>query len=129
VAVAFTPCRASLSPRSPHKTPFGDPSDAIVVGTLEGKQVAFLARHARPSHSARRNQLRANVYALKLLGVERIISVSAVGSLKKISARRILVATNSLTAQRRVSTFSATVSSPRHFRQANLRASLPYSRR
>jgi len=66
------------------KTPFGDPSDAIVVGTLEGKQVAFLARHAR-GHRILPGEInyRANIYALKLLGVERIISVSAVGSLKE----------------------------------------------
>ena len=66
------------------KTPFGDPSDAIVVGTLEGKQVAFLARHAR-GHRILPSAInyRANIYALKLLGVERIISVSAVGSLKE----------------------------------------------
>jgi len=66
------------------KTPFGDPSDAIVVGTLEGKQVAFLARHAR-GHRILPGEInyRANVYALKLLGAERIISVSAVGSLKE----------------------------------------------
>jgi len=66
------------------KTPFGDPSDVIVVGTLEGKQVAFLARHAR-GHRILPGEInyRANVYALKLLGVERIISVSAVGSLKE----------------------------------------------
>ena len=66
------------------KTPFGDPSDAIVVGTLEGKQVAFLARHGR-GHRILPGEInyRANVYALKLLGVERVISVSAVGSLKE----------------------------------------------
>jgi 5'-methylthioadenosine phosphorylase len=66
------------------KTPFGDPSDAIVVGTLEGKQVAFLARHAR-GHRILPTEInyRANIYAMKLLGVERIISASAVGSLKE----------------------------------------------
>ena len=66
------------------KTPFGDPSDAIVLGTLEGKQVAFLARHAR-GHRILPGEInyRANIYAMKLLGVERIISVSAVGSLKE----------------------------------------------
>src|SRR6266404_3229858 len=66
------------------KTPFGDPSDAIVVGTLEGKQVAFLARHGR-GHRILPTEInyRANVYALKLLGVERVISVSAVGSLQE----------------------------------------------
>jgi 5'-methylthioadenosine phosphorylase len=64
------------------KTPFGDPSDAIVLGTLEGKRVAFLARHAR-GHRLLPGEInyRANIYAMKLLGVERIISVSAVGSL------------------------------------------------
>ena len=65
-------------------TPFGSPSDAIVVGTLEGVAVAFLPRHGRghrlnPTHIP----TRANIYALKSLGVQRIISVSAVGSLKE----------------------------------------------
>jgi 5'-methylthioadenosine phosphorylase len=66
------------------KTPFGDPSDAIVLGTLEGKRVAFLARHGR-GHRILPGEInyRANVYAMKMLGVERIISVSAVGSLKE----------------------------------------------
>src|SRR5499433_268583 len=66
------------------KTPFGNPSDKIVVGTLLGKRVAFLARHGR-GHRILPSELnfRANIYALKRLGVERIISVSAVGSLKE----------------------------------------------
>ncbi len=66
------------------KTPFGDPSDAFVVGTLEGKRVAFLARHGR-GHRFMPSELnfRANIYAMKLLGVQRIISVSAVGSLQE----------------------------------------------
>jgi 5'-methylthioadenosine phosphorylase len=66
------------------KTPFGDPSDAFVLGTLEGKRVAFLARHGR-GHRILPGEInyRANVYAMKLLGVERIISVSAVGSLQE----------------------------------------------
>jgi len=66
------------------KTPFGEPSDAFVLGTLEGKRVAFLARHGR-GHRILPGEInyRANVYAMKLLGVERIISVSAVGSLKE----------------------------------------------
>ena len=66
------------------KTPFGDPSDAIVLGTLERKRVAFLARHGR-GHRILPGEInyRANVYAMKLLGVERIISVSAVGSLQE----------------------------------------------
>jgi 5'-methylthioadenosine phosphorylase len=66
------------------KTPFGEPSDAVVLGTLEGKRVAFLARHGR-GHRILPGEInyRANIYAMKLLGVERIISVSAVGSLKE----------------------------------------------
>jgi len=66
------------------KTPFGDPSDVIVLGILEGKRVAFLARHGR-GHRILPSEInyRANVYAMKLLGAERIISVSAVGSLKE----------------------------------------------
>src|SRR6266496_939313 len=66
------------------KTPFGEPSDAIVLGTLEGKRVAFLARHGR-GHRILPSEInyRANIYAMKLLGAERIISVSAVGSLKE----------------------------------------------
>lgn len=66
------------------KTPFGEPSDVIVLGTLEGKRVAFLARHGR-GHRILPSEInyRANIYAMKLLGAERIISVSAVGSLKE----------------------------------------------
>ena len=66
------------------KTPFGDPSDAIVVGTLEGKRVAFLSRHGRGHRfSPSEINYRANICALKMLGAERIISVSAVGSLRE----------------------------------------------
>jgi len=67
-----------------HKTPFGDPSDAYVLGTLEGRKVAFLARHGR-GHRLLPTELnfRANIYGFKQLGVERILSVSAVGSLKE----------------------------------------------
>ena len=66
------------------KTPFGDPSDALVVGTLAGKRVAFLARHAR-GHRFLPTEInyRANIHAMKQLGVERILSVSAVGSLQE----------------------------------------------
>src|SRR5471030_3559331 len=66
------------------QTPFGEPSDAFVLGTLEGRKVAFLARHAR-GHKILPSELnfRANIYAMKMLGVERILSVSAVGSLKE----------------------------------------------
>jgi 5'-methylthioadenosine phosphorylase len=64
-------------------TPFGDPSDALIVGTLEDNTVAFLARHGRNHHlSPSELPFRANIYALKQLGVEYIISASAVGSLK-----------------------------------------------
>ena len=66
------------------KTPFGAPSDAYVLGTLEGRKVAFLARHGR-GHRILPSELnfRANIYGFKQLGVERIVSVSAVGSLKE----------------------------------------------
>jgi 5'-methylthioadenosine phosphorylase len=66
------------------ETPFGAPSDAIVVGTLEGRSVAFLPRHGR-GHRILPGEInfQANVFALKTLGVERILSVSAVGSLKE----------------------------------------------
>ena len=65
------------------KTPFGDPSDAIVVGTLEGRRVAFLARHGR-GHRFTPSEInyRANICAMKMLGVEKVLSVSAVGSLR-----------------------------------------------
>ena len=66
------------------KTPFGDPSDAITIGDLEGTRVAFLPRHGK-GHRISPTELpvRANIYALKSLGAEWIISVSAVGSLKE----------------------------------------------
>ncbi|PSB07365.1 S-methyl-5'-thioadenosine phosphorylase [filamentous cyanobacterium CCP1] len=65
-------------------TPFGSPSDALIVGTLDGTRVAFLARHGR-NHSLMPSELpfRANIYAMKSLGVEYLISASAVGSLKE----------------------------------------------
>ncbi|HEX8501536.1 MAG TPA: S-methyl-5'-thioadenosine phosphorylase [Pyrinomonadaceae bacterium] len=66
------------------ETPFGPPSDAFIVGTLEGERVAFLPRHGR-GHRILPTELpfRANIYAMKLLGVERILSASAVGSLQE----------------------------------------------
>ena len=78
-------------------TPFGRPSDAITLGTLEGARVAFLPRHGQghrfnPSHIP----VQANIYALKTLGVERIISVSAVGSLKEEVEPQHLVVPNQL---------------------------------
>ena len=65
-------------------TPFGDPSDSFFIGTLSGVRVAFLPRHAR-GHKLIPTEIpfRANIYAMKLLGVERIISASAVGSLRE----------------------------------------------
>jgi 5'-methylthioadenosine phosphorylase len=65
-------------------TPFGEPSDAYVLGTLEGRKVAFLSRHGR-GHRISPTELnfRANIFGFKQLGVERILSVSAVGSLKE----------------------------------------------
>ena len=66
------------------ETPFGSPSDAFVLGDLEGRKVAFLARHGR-GHRLLPSELnfRANIYGMKMLGVERILSISAVGSLKE----------------------------------------------
>ena len=65
-------------------TPFGLPSDAFIVGTLEGQRVAFLPRHGR-GHRLTPTEVpfRANIYAMKLLGVESILSASAVGSLQE----------------------------------------------
>jgi len=65
------------------QTPFGSPSDAVILGTLAGTRVAFLARHGR-NHTLLPSELpfRANIYAMKQLGVEYLISASAVGSLK-----------------------------------------------
>jgi 5'-methylthioadenosine phosphorylase len=66
------------------ETPFGAPSEVFVLGELSGRKVAFLARHGR-GHRILPSELnfRANIWAMKALGVERILSVSAVGSLKE----------------------------------------------
>src|SRR5258708_10285370 len=66
------------------QTPFGSPSDAYVLGTLAGRKVAFLTRHGR-GHRILPSELnfRANIHGMKQLGVERILSISAVGSLKE----------------------------------------------
>jgi 5'-methylthioadenosine phosphorylase len=66
------------------ETPFGKPSDAFIIGELEGVEVAFLARHGR-GHRILPTELpfRANIYAMKLLGIEYVLSVSAVGSLQE----------------------------------------------
>jgi 5'-methylthioadenosine phosphorylase len=66
------------------ETPFGDPSDAFIIGELEGVTVAFLPRHGR-GHKLLPTEVpfRANMYAMKLMGIEYILSVSAVGSLQE----------------------------------------------
>src|SRR5258707_7325788 len=66
------------------ETPFGKPSDNFILGTLEGERVAFLPRHGR-GHRFTPTEVpfRANIYGMKLLGVERILSASAVGSLQE----------------------------------------------
>ena len=73
-------------------TPFGAPSDAVVTGTLDGVRVAFLARHGR-NHSLLPGEVpfRANIWAMKSLGVDYLLSVSAVGSLKEKLAPRDMV--------------------------------------
>ncbi len=66
------------------KTPFGDPSDAIVVGEINGRTLAFLPRHGRGHRiSPPQINFRANIYALKKIGVSQILSISAVGSMKE----------------------------------------------
>jgi len=66
------------------ETPFGDPSDAYVIGEIEGHRVAFLSRHGR-GHICMPTEInfRANIFGMKLLGVETILSASAVGSMKE----------------------------------------------
>ncbi len=79
------------------RTPFGEPSDTIRVGELEGRRVAFLARHGR-GHRLLPSELpqRANFWALKSLGVRRVLAVSAVGSLREEYAPGHLVAPDQL---------------------------------
>ncbi len=74
------------------QTPFGEPSDAFVVGRLSGIDVAFLARHGR-GHARLPSEIpyRANIWAFKQIGVERLISVSAVGSMRETIRPRDLV--------------------------------------
>ncbi|HSL82717.1 MAG TPA: S-methyl-5'-thioadenosine phosphorylase, partial [Thermoanaerobaculia bacterium] len=66
------------------ETPFGEPSDAFVLGELEGRRVAFLSRHGR-GHRLLPTEInyRANLFGMKLLGADRVVSVSAVGSMKE----------------------------------------------
>ncbi|NMF83702.1 S-methyl-5'-thioadenosine phosphorylase [Nodosilinea sp. P-1105] len=89
-------------------TPFGSPSDAIVMGTLDGTRVAFLARHGR-GHTLMPSELpfRANIYAMKSLGVEYLISASAVGSLKEAAKPLDMVVPDQFIdrTRNRVSTF------------------------
>ena len=90
------------------ETPFGAPSDSIVTGTMEGTRVAFLPRHGRGHRiSPTEIPVRANLYALKSLGVERIVSVSAVGSLREELRPMDLVVPDQLIdrTRSRVSTF------------------------
>lgn len=66
------------------ETPFGSPSEVFVIGELSGRRVAFLARHGRGHHILPSElNFRANIYAFKTLGVERLVSLSAVGSLRR----------------------------------------------
>src|SRR5437660_1741304 len=89
-------------------TPFGPPSDEIAVGDLENVRVAFLARHGR-GHRLSPSEInyRANIYALKKLGVERVVSVSAVGSMKEALQPGHVVIPNQFYDQtkRRIGTF------------------------
>src|SRR6266480_1420872 len=90
------------------KTPFGDPSDVITIGKVEGVPMAFLPRHGRGHRiSPSEIPVRANIWALKSLGVEWVISVSAVGSLREHIAPRDLVIPNQLfdRTKSRVNTF------------------------
>ena len=90
------------------KTPFGDPSDVITLGKVDGVPMAFLPRHGR-GHRITPTEIpvRANIWALKSLGVEWVISVSAVGSLREHIAPRDLVIPNQLfdRTKSRVNTF------------------------
>jgi 5'-methylthioadenosine phosphorylase len=92
-------------------TPFGDPSDAITIGTLAGERVAFLPRHAR-GHKILPSDIpvRANIYALKSLGVEWVIAVSAVGSLREEIAPLHMVVPDQIIdrTKNRVTTFFTT---------------------
>ncbi len=88
-------------------TPFGNPSDAYVIGSLEGRRVAFLSRHGR-GHRLLPAEInaRANLFGFKLLGVEKIISVSSVGSLKEeIRPRDLVVVDQFFDRSRRINTF------------------------
>lgn len=88
-------------------TPFGAPSDSFMIGDLEGRRVAFLSRHGR-GHRILPSEInyRANIYGFKMLGVERIISVNSVGSLKEdIKPRDIVFSAQFFDRTRRKNTF------------------------
>ena len=90
------------------KTPYGAPSDAFILGEMSGRCVAFLPRHGR-KHTIRPTDVnsRANIFAFKKLGVERILAVSTVGSLKRSLSLAILCSlTSSLTELRVASSHS-----------------------
>ena len=97
---------ADLEEKAIH-TPFGEPSDAYVIGNLEDRRVAFLARHSR-GHRLLPSEInyRANIYGFKMLGVERIISVNSVGSLREdIKPRDIVFSAQFFDRTRRKNTF------------------------
>ena len=88
-------------------TPFGKPSDSYVIGNYEGRRVAFLSRHGR-GHQMLPSEInyRANIYGFKMLGVERVISVNSVGSLKEgIKPRDIVFSDQFFDRTRRKNTF------------------------
>ena len=89
------------------KTPWGDPSDAYIIGTLAGRRVAFLSRHGRGHRLLPMDiNYRANIYGFKMLGVERIISVNSCGSLKEeIRPRDIVFSDQFYDRTRRANTF------------------------
>ena len=90
------------------KTPFGDPSDKFILGTLSGRRLVFLPRHGKGHRILPTDiNFRANIYAMKKLGVERIISVSAVGSMREeIEPGHIMIPSQFYDhTKRRISTF------------------------
>src|SRR5579875_3864986 len=92
-------------------TPFGDPSDAITIGTLGGERVAFLPRHGRGHRILPADiPVRANIYALKSLGVQWVIAASAVGSLREDIAPTHMVIPDQIIdrTKNRISTFFTT---------------------
>jgi len=89
------------------KTPFGAPSDAYILGSLEGRKVAFLSRHGRGHRLLPMDiNFRANIYGFKMLGIKRIISVNSCGSLKEeIRPRDIVFSDQFYDRARRINTF------------------------